>query len=222
MKTVRVKICGVTSTRDLQAVVDAGADAVGFVVNVPESPRNLPLDRAKEMMRNVPVFMEAVIVTVASSLNHMEKICEELNPSILQIHASNQIYQEMRERYPDIRLIGAIGVPKHGSLDTLDAAVRAAEILDAVLLDTSVPGKHGGTGRIHDWNLSRRVREAIYPEPLILAGGLTPENVRQAVALVEPYAVDVSSGVEASPGVKDFEKVYRFVKNAKEVGTNGV
>lgn len=216
MSPVRVKICGIKSTGDLKAAVDAGADAVGFVVNVPESPRNIPLETVKKMMRIAPVFLETVIVTVPGSLNYLEKICEELNPSALQVHATNQIYQEVRERYPDTRLIGAIGTPKHGSLNTLDAAVRAAEIVDAVLLDTSVPGKHGGTGKTHDWNLSRRVRDAIYPTPLILAGGLTPENVKQAVALVEPYAVDVSSGVEASPGVKDREKVYRFVKNAKE------
>ncbi|MEX2723939.1 MAG: phosphoribosylanthranilate isomerase [Candidatus Freyarchaeota archaeon] len=217
MRTVRVKICGITSTRDLQAAVDAGADAVGFVVDVPGSPRNLSLEAAKELMRTAPVFLETVIVTVADSLNHLEKICEKLNPSTLQVHATNQIYQEVRERYPETRLIGAIGTPQHGSLNTMEAALRAAEILDAVLLDTSLPGKYGGTGKTHDWNLSRRVRDAIYPIPLILAGGLTPENVKQAITSVEPYAVDVSSGVEASPGVKDREKVYRFVKNAKEV-----
>ncbi len=217
MRTVRVKICGITSTRDLQAAVDAGADAVGFVVNVPQSPRNLPLETAKELMRIAPVFLETVIVTVANSLNDLEKICEELNPTTLQVHATNQIYQEVKERYPNTRLIGAVGIPRHGSLNTLDAALRAAEILDAVLVDTSVPGEYGGTGKIHDWNLSRRIRDAIYPIPLILAGGLTPENVKQAIALVEPYAVDVSSGVEVGPGVKDREKVYRFVKSAKEV-----
>ncbi|MBS7267598.1 MAG: phosphoribosylanthranilate isomerase [Candidatus Freyarchaeota archaeon] len=217
MRTVRVKICGITSTIDLQAALDAGADAVGFVVNVPESPRNLSLEAAKELMRITPVFLETVIVTVANSLNHLEKIFEELNPGTLQVHATNQIYQEVRERYPDTRLIGAIGTPQHGSLNTMDAALRAAETLDAVLLDTRLPGKYGGTGKTHDWNLSRRVRDAIYPIPLILAGGLTPENVKQAIKSVEPYAVDVSSGVEASPGVKDREKVYRFVKNAKEV-----
>ncbi len=219
MSRVRVKICGVTSTKDLLLAVDAGSDAVGFVVDVPESPRNLPLTKAKEIMRAAPLFVETVIVTVPNDLAQLEKIHGALNPSTIQVHGSNQMYREIRERLPNTRLIGGIRAEPNNALTI---ATQAAETLDAILLDTHVPGKYGGTGKTHDWNLSKQVRDAIHPKPLILAGGLNPQNVKQAITRVKPYAVDVSSGVEDRPGVKDPKKVYRFIKNAKEVKINGI
>ncbi len=99
----------------------------------------------------------------------------------------------------------------------VDEAVKAANAFDAVLVDSFVSGKFGGTGRVHDWELSKRVKRLIHPKPLILAGGLNPENVQDAVRAVQPYAVDVSTGVESQPGIKDSKKVFEFIKNAKEV-----
>lgn len=219
MSPVRVKICGIKSTKDLHTAVEAGADAVGFIVDVPQSPRNLNINEAKKIMKTAPVFVETVIVTVPNNLNHLEKIHEELNPKTIQVHGSNQTYREIRERLPDTRLIGAIRAENHNTIKT---ATQAVEILDAILLDTHILGKYGGTGKIHDWNLSKQVREAIHPKPLILAGGLNPENVKKAIQRVKPYAVDVSSGVEARPGIKDPEKVFQFIKNVKEVEINEI
>ncbi|WXG39618.1 MAG: phosphoribosylanthranilate isomerase [Candidatus Freyarchaeum deiterrae] len=213
MSRVRVKICGITSTKDLQIAVDAGADAVGFVVDVPQSPRNLSINKAKEIIKSAPIFVETVVVTVPKDLGHLEKIHKELNPSTIQIHGLNQRYKEIRKSLPYIHLIGAIQAEPQAA----NTAKEAANILDAILLDSLVSGKYGGTGITHDWKLSKLVREAIYPKPLILAGGLKPENVKEAIQLVKPYAVDVSSGVEAKPGVKDPKKVSEFIKNAKEV-----
>jgi phosphoribosylanthranilate isomerase len=213
MSRVRVKICGITSTKDLQIAVDAGADAIGFVVDVPQSPRNLPVNKAKDIIKFAPIFVETVIVTVPKDLSHLEKIHKELNPSTMQIHGLNQRYKEIRKSLPDTHLIGAI----QAESQAVTNAREAANILDAVLLDSHVPGKYGGTGMTHDWELSKLVREAIHPKPLILAGGLKPENVKEAIQLVKPYAVDVSSGVESQGGVKDRKKVFEFVKNAKEV-----
>jgi phosphoribosylanthranilate isomerase len=99
----------------------------------------------------------------------------------------------------------------------LDAVSRAAKLFDAVLLDSFVEGRYGGTGVVHDWELSKRVNQVIQPKPLILAGGLNPENVAEAVRTVEPYAVDVSSGVEQQPGIKSHQKIVEFIKNAKDV-----
>ena len=92
-------------------------------------------------------------------------------------------------------------------------------MFNAVLLDSFARGKHGGTGIIHDWNLSQHIKVAIQPKPLILAGGLNPENVAEAVRTVQPYAVDVSNGVEQQPGIKDHKKIIEFIKNAKDVRT---
>jgi phosphoribosylanthranilate isomerase len=95
--------------------------------------------------------------------------------------------------------------------------LRNSLSFDAVLLDSFVNGKYGGTGRVHDWKLSRNIRDRLNPIPLILAGGLTPFNVTEAVKIVHPYAVDVSTGVESSPGVKDSRKMFEFINNAKKV-----
>nr|MDO8079554.1 phosphoribosylanthranilate isomerase [Candidatus Freyarchaeota archaeon] len=219
MSRVRVKICGITSTKDLLIAVDAGADAVGFVVDVFQSPRNLTINEAKEIIKSTPIFVETVVVTVPKDLNHLEKIQKELNPSSIQLHGLNQKYKEIRKSLPNTHLIGAIQAESHQAIYT---AAEAADVLDAVLLDSHVPGKYGGTGKTHDWEISKRVREAIYPKPLILAGGLKPENVEEAIQRVKPYAVDVSSGVESQPGVKNPEKVFEFIKNAKGVRYNGI
>jgi phosphoribosylanthranilate isomerase len=211
---VKVKICGITSNEDLATAVEAGADAVGFVVEVPSSPRTLTLERAEKMMINTPVFVKNVVVTVPESLNELTEIYNRLRPDILQIHGHNLSDSALREKFANTRLIRAVQAK---SERVVEEAVKAANMFDAVLVDSFVSGRFGGTGMVHDWELSRRVKRVIHPKPLIFAGGLGPENVRNAVRAVEPYAVDVSTGVESRPGVKDPEKVFAFIKNAKEV-----
>ena len=213
MSRVRVKICGITSPEDLFVAVEAGADAVGFIIDVLSSPRSLSVDEAKKLIKATPIFVETVAVTVFEGSSHIEEISKELNPSIIQVHGLNHLHKEARERLLDTRLIGALQVKS--SLE-IDGITRATDAFDAVLLDSYVPGKYGGSGATHDWELSKRVKEAIYPKPLILAGGLKPENVKEAICTVKPYAVDVSSGVESRPGVKDRKKVFEFIKNVKE------
>lgn len=213
MNEVRVKICGLTSLRDLQWAVEAGADAVGFVVGVPESPRNISLDDARRLIDATPVFVDPVVVTVYEDLKQLKKIRRILNPRIIQIHGSICMHDEIRKIFSDAQIIRAL----HAKNDEIvKFAVETSERFDALLLDSYAPGKLGGTGKTHDWTLSRRVRDAVYPKPFILAGGLNPKNVKKAICTVRPFAVDVSSGVESSPGVKDSEKIFEFVKKAKE------
>ena len=211
---VKVKICGITSNEDLATAVEAGADAVGFVVKVPSSPRTLTIERAEKMMINTPVFVKNVVVTVPKSLNELTEIYSRLKPDILQIHSHNLSDSAIREKFANTRLIRAVQAK---SERVVEDAVKAANTFDAVLVDSFVPGRFGGTGMVHDWKLSRRVKRVIHPKPLILAGGLNPENVRNAVRAVKPYAVDVSTGVESRPGVKDPDKVFAFIEKAKEV-----
>jgi phosphoribosylanthranilate isomerase len=211
MPRVRVKICGITRKEDLDAAAAAGADAVGFVVGVASSPRNLSLTEAEKLMRQVPPFVKSVLVTVPSTLEELVKTCEKLNPDAVQVHGEN-LFGAVRDKLPNTLVIGAV---KANSTDAVDHAAEAAKMFDAVILDSFVQGKHGGTGVIHDWNVSQQIKQVIHPKPLILAGGLNPENVAEAVRTVEPYAVDVSSGVELQPGVKDKLKMVEFVKNAK-------
>lgn len=211
---VKVKICGITNNKDLVTAVEAGADAVGFVVNVPSSPRNITPEKAGMLMKNTPVFVKNVVVTVPKSLSELIEIYERLRPDILQIHGHNLSDSVIREKLANTRLIRAIQVK---SDHAVEETVKATNTFDAILVDSFVPDKFGGTGKVHNWELSKRVRQKVHPKPLILAGGLNPENVQDAIRTVKPYAVDVSSGVESQPGIKDSKKVFEFIKNAKEV-----
>lgn len=212
MSRVRVKICGITRKKDLAAVIEAGADAVGFVIGVPSSPRNLTLDEARKMIKNT-IFVKTVVVTVPNNLDKLKKIHESLRPDILQIHGDRLPDPIIREELPKACLIRAVQVTSNGSIK---AVVDAANNFDAILSDSYVLGKYGGTGKTHDWKLDKCVREAIQPKPLILAGGLNPTNIKDAIRIVQPYAVDVSSGVESHPGIKDPKKIYKFIKKVKE------
>jgi phosphoribosylanthranilate isomerase len=214
MNAVRVKICGITRKEDLDAAAAAGADAVGFVVGVASSPRNIALEKAEKLIRQVPPFVKSVLVTVPRGIDEFE-MYEKLNPDAIQIHGENlHAAASVRLKIPNIPLIGAVNA---NLADALNVVSRAAKIFDAVLLDSFANGSYGGTGIVHDWELSKRVKQVIHPKPLILAGGLNPENVAEAVRTVEPYAVDVSSGVELQPGIKDHKKIIEFIKNAKDV-----
>jgi phosphoribosylanthranilate isomerase len=216
MRVVRVKICGITRKEDLDAAATAGADAVGFVVGTAASPRNLSLEKAEKLFRQVPPFVKSVLVTVPKSIDQLETY-EKLNPDAIQIHEENLLAAaSVRLKIPNTPLIWAVNA---NSPNALDVASRASKMFDAVLLDSFANGRYGGTGIVHDWELSKRVKQVIHPKPLILAGGLNPENVAEAVRAVQPYAVDVSSGVELQPGIKDPQKIVNFIKNAKDVRT---
>ena len=210
-----MKICGITREEDLDVAVDAGADAVGFLVGVPASPRNLTLERAEKLLNQVPIFVDSVVVTAPQSIKDLVEICERLNPTAIQIHGKKHFdASEIRERVRDVRLIKTVYV----GADSLNKEnLDALKDFDAVLLDSFIKGQYGGTGMVHDWTLSKKIVETVAPVPVILAGGLNPENVTEAILAVQPYAVDVASGVELKPAVKDHEKVRAFVDNAKQI-----
>ena len=216
MNAVRVKICGITRKEDLDAAAAAGADAVGFVVDVASSSRNISLSKAEILIRQVPPFVKSVVVTVPTSVEEIVETCDKLNPDAIQIHGLNIFdVRAVRDKIPNKLLIGTV---KANFTNAVDRAAKAAKMFDAILLDSFANGRYGGTGIVHDWELSKRVKQVIHSKPLILAGGLTPENVAEAIRTVEPYAVDVSSGVELHPGIKNRKKIFEFIKNAKDVG----
>lgn len=214
MRTVRVKICGITNETDLVDAIDAGADAVGFLIRVESSPRNLSVERAQLLLAKVPPFVSSVIVTKESNLQNLKKLNSMLRPDLLQIYCDiNECNSTLEELKGDVATI--IGVD--GENCSAKALINISGSCEAVLLDTLSAMRCGGTGRVHDWSASRRLRQAIDPKPVILAGGLNPENVAEAVRTVEPYAVDVASGVESSPGKKDRARIVQFIKNARSV-----
>ncbi|WP_455279247.1 phosphoribosylanthranilate isomerase [[Eubacterium] cellulosolvens] len=212
---VYVKICGITRYEDLTVAIDAGADLIGFIVGVTSSKRNLDLAKAKELISKVHNDVSSVAVTVFRKKEELTRICDELQADYLQIHGDyHRILKSFPETLPKKRMIGAIN---GRNPDASEFALRISDMFHAILLDTSTNDGLGGTGIIHDWNLSREIRDAIYPNRLILAGGLTPENVEDAIEKVRPYCVDVSTGIEKKPGIKDHKKIFDFVSRAKEI-----
>ncbi|MGQ9468487.1 MAG: phosphoribosylanthranilate isomerase [Nitrososphaerales archaeon] len=212
---VRVKICGITNEKDLKNSIIAGADALGFIIDVKSSPRSITIDRARELMEKVPIFISKVAVTVFNNLNQLIDIKNKLKPEYVQIHGDFDFNEDyLLKALHDVRIIRAIALKSNLSLKSI---LDEAKNFDAILVDSHVEGKYGGTGIINDFKMCREIRELISPKPLILAGGLNPDNVEEAIRIVRPFAVDVSSGVESSLGIKDYEKMLNFVANAKRV-----
>jgi phosphoribosylanthranilate isomerase len=210
---MRVKICGLTRSCDIEAAIRYGADALGFVVGTSSSPRNLTINRAKKLMKQVPVFNMKVAVTSSMNLKTLREISNILQPDALQLHNHNKtIVKTLRNNNPHLPLILATQIDGK----SIAYAKRVSNYSDAIIADSPSNTGMGGTGRTHDWTLTAQIRDAIYPRPLILAGGLTPINVRSAIRKVRPYAVDVSGGVEKTKGVKDQLKMKEFIMNAKE------
>lgn len=200
---VRVKICGITNIVDALHAVRAGADALGFVFSE-ESPRYLFPEQAASIIRELPPFVQAVGLFVNADIDFVNATAEQCRLDMLQLHGdeSPEFCQQVKRR-----VIKAFRVKDITSLDPI-RNYRVA----GILLDAYSPKAYGGTGMIFNWDV---VKEAEKYGPIILAGGLAPDNVRQAVENVCPYAVDVSSGVEAAPGRKDPEKMREFINLAK-------
>jgi phosphoribosylanthranilate isomerase len=199
--------------QDVNAALNEGADALGFVVDSPSSPRNLTLPHAKRLMKTAHLFSTRVAVTSVRDSRRVLRICAELKPDALQLHYHTpELIHSLRKEHTATRLI--LATPIHDN-SSLRRARNLSHYSDAVVADSPSPTRMGGTGRTHDWHITARIRNAIYPHPLILAGGLTAKNVKAAIEQVKPFAVDVSSGVEKEVGIKDHGKIREFIMNAK-------
>ena len=202
--TPRVKICGITRIEDLRVACEAGADALGFVFYEP-SPRNLSVETAAELVRALPPFVQSVGLFVNAEPAAIEAVLKSVPLDLLQFHGDETPAQCVRYGRPFLK---AVRVKAGTDLLKCAADFEAAR---GLLLDAYVPGVPGGTGERFDWSLI----PSGLPLPLVLSGGLTPENVAEAVCRVKPWAVDVSSGVEASKGIKDARRVASFIANAR-------
>jgi phosphoribosylanthranilate isomerase len=200
---------------DVNAALVAGADAFGFIVASPLSPRNLSLAHAKSLASHVPIFASKVAVTTSQDERILRRICSFLKPDALQLHHPTiENARLIRKTHPETNLILTTTVRDNSSIAQ---ATSHSHHSDAVLADSPKPNETIENGRVHDWRITTTIRKQIHPHPLILAGGLTPGNVQEAIKKVEPYAVDVSSGVESRIGIKDSLKMSKFIENAKEI-----
>ncbi|MFD1646424.1 phosphoribosylanthranilate isomerase [Haloarchaeobius litoreus] len=207
----RVKVCGLTREEDVDTAVEAGADAIGFVVDVPvDSPREISAERATELVAHAPPFVTTVLVTMPDAPARTVSLVEQVEPDAVQIHSDlppgDVAY--LRSRV-DARVV------KHVDAAAPETAARYVDVVDALLVDSIGEDGGGGTGETHDWARTRAAT-ADLDVPVVLAGGLTPENVAEAVATVDPFAVDVASGVEERGGVKDHDALAAFVAATRE------
>lgn len=205
----RAKLCGITNETDLAVAVEAGADAVGFVVGVPiDSPREITPERARELIEGVPPFVTSVVVTMPETAEVAASLVERTDPDALQVHAASPAeVAAIRE---------TIAVPVIAAIDAETDFEEFSAVADALLIDSLDAAGAGGTGETGDWERAREI-VAASSVPVILAGGLGPENVAEAVETVQPFAVDVASGVEERGGKKNLDAVRAFV----ERGTTG-
>jgi len=222
----RVKLCGITREADRDAAVGAGADAVGFIVDVDvDTPREIDAGRARELVAGVPPFATSVLVTMPATVQDALTLHEQVGADAVQVHGtlSPEYLGGLRAR-ADVPVIAAVGP---------DADLPAyAEAADALLVDSVDEQGGGGTGETQDWERTAEL-VADLDVPVVLAGGLTPENVRTAVETVDPFAVDTASGVERAQrgrdarreaerndgveeagGVKDHDAIQQFVARA--------
>ena len=201
-KQVKVKVCGMTSLKDALVAVEGGADAVGFIF-YKKSPRSVTMKTVREIVLELPPFVDTVGVFVDETAEQVNKIADYCNLDIIQLHGDESpTYCKKIRR----KVIKAFRIKDMQSVKKISNFQ-----VSGFLLDTFSEKMHGGTGKVFDWNLALPAKKF---GPVIMAGGLTPNNVQQAVRQIRPYGVDVCSGVESEPGIKDHKKVRAFLKNA--------
>lgn len=202
----RVKMCGTTRPEDARAAVICGVDALGFIF-FEKSARNVAVDDARAIIETLPPFIDRVGVFVNGSVADVSYTARKAKLSYLQLHGREtpDYCRELRQHCPNERIIKVVRV---GGETREEDFSPYYGLVDAFLLDTYVKGNPGGTGLTFDWSIVGRLD---LKQPIILAGGLTQENVHEAITSVHPYGIDINSGVEVSPGIKDHHKLQQLM-----------
>ncbi len=207
MRRTRIKICGITREQDLEAAVAAGADALGFVFYAP-SPRHVTPQRAAQLTAHLPAFVTRVGLFVNESAETVRVVLAQVPLDLLQFHGDEDA--AYCSQFGKAWIKAARMKPGFDLLEYASAFAEAQGV-SGLLLDADVAG-YGGGGKTFDWSLIPRS----LPLPVILSGGLHPGNIAQAVRAVRPWAVDVSSGVEAARGIKDEQKITEFISGVRD------
>ena len=201
VKRTRIKVCGITDLADLVHAVSAGVDGLGFIF-AENSPRRVGPEKARELIKSVPPFVDAVGVFVNEDPDVVTDIIKYCGLTMVQLHGQESVDYC---RLMPVRVVKSFAV--NPDTDGTEIAVYS-DVAAGYLLDTYHQSMAGGTGQTFDWGLVENLR---IPGPVLLAGGLGPENVAEAIRAVRPFAVDVNSGVETSPGCKDHDKITELV-----------
>jgi phosphoribosylanthranilate isomerase len=213
--STEVKICGLSTIETLDAALDAGADHVGFVL-FDKSPRNVSLEQGAALVRHAQGSATTVVLVVDPSEEKLDEIMSVVKPDAIQFHGSESpdVLRAFQARYPDAQVWKAIPVSHHEDLAVLAVYLS---ITNRILFDAKPPKdatRPGGHGEPFDWSILHDLDPEL---GFMLSGGLTPDNVADAIRLTKASAVDVSSGVESAPGVKDIEKIRAFIQAVRSV-----
>ncbi len=212
MEKLRVKVCGITREKDALLACELGADAVGFIF-YQKSPRCVTPEKASKIAKELPEHVARVGVFVTPAKNEAEKIASTIGLDVLQIHGN--FSPEGLTHFSDLPIVGAFNIDPQFDFSRFEKYQR---VLSAFLLDGYKKGAYGGTGKTLDW---RKASKAGVHGKVILAGGLSPQNIRTAVKQATPYAVDVNSGVESAPGIKDHEKLKQLFEQIEAFRSDG-
>ncbi|MDD5258660.1 MAG: phosphoribosylanthranilate isomerase [bacterium] len=208
---VKIKICGITCAQDATWAANLGADFIGLNF-FKDSPRKISPQNALEILKEIPPFVSSVGVFVNEDIKNIVKLVKKLSLSLVQLHGEETVEycRQIKEAVPGIKIIKAFRIKDETVFDSMRPYL---EIADYFLLDVYVEGIAGGTGATFNWDLALKAKEL--GKPIFLAGGLTPENVQEAVDKAKPFAADVASGIERSPKRKDYDKMKDFINKAK-------
>jgi phosphoribosylanthranilate isomerase len=206
---VRIKICGITNEKDALWAVNMGADYIGFNF-YKNSPRKISPELAAQIIEKLPPFTQPVGVFVNEEMKKVKRIAEKCRLNLVQVHGEEtpEYCRELQAQSPKLKIIKAFRIRNKESLEGMEIYT-----VDYYLLDSYVPGVEGGTGEIFNWDLAVEAKQ--FGKPIFLAGGLTPDNVVQAIEKVKPYGVDVASGVEKTPRRKDYDLMREFINRVR-------
>ncbi len=213
---MKVKICGMKRKEDIITACYEGADALGFIIGaVYKTPDEISITELEKLIEYIPPLVAPVIVTHLVNPLSIISIAQKTHVRTFQLQGdvSPDDIKDIKKKLPYLTIIKAIHVTDEHSIHIAKQYEKVADIL---LLDSRTDDRIGGTGLTHDWSISRKIVKSV-SVPVFLAGGLTPENVKQAIQIVQPYGVDVNTGTKNSNGFKDPEKVRLFIKNAKGI-----
>ncbi|NTV45458.1 MAG: phosphoribosylanthranilate isomerase [Chlorobiales bacterium] len=214
-----IQVAGVHDWDEATLLIEAGIAYVGFPLRLPVHREDLSEDEAAEIIRRMPPQQQAILITYLGSAEEIAAFCKKLGVHFVQLHGEicSEELQKLKRLLPELFVIKSLVVRK-GNFTELEEMVKSlSAYADAFITDTYDPetGASGATGKMHDWQVSRRLVQ-LSPKPVILAGGLTPENVREAILEVRPAGVDVHTGVEGKDGRKDPSLVKAFVQEAQK------
>ncbi|MDR3668363.1 MAG: phosphoribosylanthranilate isomerase [Ignavibacteriaceae bacterium] len=212
-----IQIAGIIDTNEAEMLMSFGVGYLGFPLRLPVNKDDLTEEDAVNVIKKIPPPHKAVLITYLNEAVEIIKFCDKLNVKIVQLHGN--ITQKELEKTklirPDIEIIKSLVIHQDNYLELNNTVLNLSQLVDFFITDTFDPvtGASGATGKTHDWNISRKLVE-ISPKPVILAGGLNPSNVKQAILQIKPAGVDVHTGVESENGRKDINLVKKFVLEA--------